>query len=270
MERRRALVIGSLIVAAVALVLLLVVTRNTDSRTARVATADSATTTAATSQLSVAPPPVTSAAPNVVATGNDGPVALAAPSSSVSAAPGESLADAIKDPDPLAARDAIAAAVARKDVSALKTLATVDLSKNGYVAAAAISGTGKLAAVASDADKHAAVKTLERWLKDETARGKTANDAIANTSIVIDALHDSGSSEAIAPLVAALDSGNEPLHLETRIVQTLDAMDARSAAPSIEKFAERLRGTPPPSDDLDKALLKEALEAAEATLAKWK
>lgn len=260
-ERRRALITGSLVVALASVALLFLLTRPDPS--IRKVPASSGPPSATTSLApTAAPMPTVAAQPASTSSAAMAP----APSSSAPPAP---LAEALKDPDPFAVREAIVAAVARKDLGALPLLATVDLSKNPYVATAAIQGTAKLATLGDDTTKHDAVKTLERWLNNETKRGKSANDAIGNTSLVVEALRDTGSKEAVAPLVAALDSAQQPLHIETKIVQTLDAMDARTAAPSIERFATRVRARTP-TDDLDKELTKEALAAAEATLAKWR
>jgi hypothetical protein len=248
--RQRALLFGSLIVAAIALGLSFVITRESPEKRAPVV---------ASSEPAVA---TTNAAPSVTT------VTMATATSSATAAPSVA-PTASASSDPFAEREAIVAAVERKDVSMLPTLAKTDLAKNGYVAAAAIDAVGKLAAIAPEPARHDAVETLKRWLKDETARGKTANDAIGNTSLIVDALKTSGSPEAAAPLIAALDAGDQPLHIETRIVQTLDAMDAKSAAPVVEKFATRVKSLTP-HEELERELQKEALEAADAALAKWR
>jgi len=169
--------------------------------------------------------------------------------------------------DPFAQREAIAASLARKDVSALPDIERVDITKNGYVAAAAIDAVGKLGAIAPEPARTEAVRTLHRWLKQESKR--TTNDAAGNVSILVDSLADTHSSEAIAPLVEALDSTTQPLHIETRIVEALVALDAKTAAPSVERFAARVRARTP-ADDFERELAKEALAAADAALAKWR
>jgi hypothetical protein len=174
------------------------------------------------------------------------------------------LEEALHGTDPWATRDAIVAAVDAKDFSALPVLEKVDLSKDGFVSAATIQGVGKLGAIADAPAKHDAVQTLNRWLRDETKRGTP--DAIGNASIAIDALHDASGTESADALVAALDSASEPLHLETRIVQALDAMHAQSAISAITRFEARVRMRTP-SDDLETALITEAIAAAETALA---
>lgn len=69
--------------------------------------------------------------------------------------------------------------------------------------------------------------------------------AVGNVSIVIDALESTKSSEAIAPLIAALDSGKQPLHIETRIVDALIALRATGATASVERFAAPRLGDAP-------------------------
>lgn len=215
----------------------------------------------------IVPAATPSAAPSVQA-----PTATVA-SASASSAPivGDAaegtLDEAMKSNDPFVRRTAIEAALARKDVSALPTIARVDLTENGYVAASAIDATGKLAALAPDAEKRDAVRTLKGWLEQESKR--KSRDAMGNTSILVDSLADTQSPEAIAPLVAALDSATLPLHIETRIVEALAALNAKQAAPSVEKFVARVTALKP-GDEMAQALAKEALETANATLAKWR
>jgi hypothetical protein len=189
---------------------------------------------------------------------------IASPTTTTKAPSPSALEEAFGGDDPLATRDAIVVAVEAKDLSALPVLEAVDLSKDGFVAAATIQGVGKLGAIADAPAKHDAVQTLTRWLRDETKRGTP--DAIGNASIAIDALHDTNTPESTDALIAALDSATEPLHLETRIVQTLDAMHAVNATSSIARFEARVR-TRTSSDDLETALIGEAIAAAETALA---
>ncbi|MGZ3478259.1 MAG: hypothetical protein ACXVCJ_27425 [Polyangiales bacterium] len=189
------------------------------------------------------------------------PVAAAATdAASPTASATEKTADALS-------REGIEAAVMAKDPSALPSIEKVDLTKDGHVAAAAIDAVGKLAAMAPEPAKKEAVRTLADWLRQESKRG--TNDAKGNVSILVDSLADTGSDEAIKPLVDALDSASYPLHIETRIVQSLERLDAKSAAPSVERFAARV-GKLAPTDEMEKALAKEAVDEANAALAKWK
>jgi hypothetical protein len=159
--------------------------------------------------------------------------------------------------DPFAHRAEIEAALARNDVTALPALQQIDLTRDGYVAAAAIDAVGKLAALAPNKEKRDAVATLARWLQQESKRKES--DARGNVSILVDALEDTKSPDAIAPLVAALDSATHPLHVETRIVEALKSLGDKSGA--IQRFAKRVAAMQP-QDDFEKALVAEALEAA--------
>ncbi len=199
-----------------------------------------------------APPPSPLDDEDSVATSDD-----AAPSS---------FDEAMAATDPFVRRDAIEKAIARKDVSALPKIQAVDLTQDGYVAASAIDAVGKLGAIASPAAKTDAVRTLDKWLKQESKRA--APEALGNASIAVDALADTKSNEAIAPLVSALDGASLPLHIETRNVQALDSLDAKSAAPSVARFAARVSKLTP-ADDFEKALAAEALQAANDALTKW-
>lgn len=212
-----------------------------------------------------APPVVEKPAVAATTVASTSAVPAAAPA--VADAAASALEEAMKSPDPFVRRSAIESALARKDTSALPTIARVDLTENGYVAASAIDATGKLAALASEPEKRDAVRTLKGWLEQESKR--KSRDAMGNTSILVDSLADTQSPEAIPPLVAALDSASLPLHIETRIVEALAALDAKQAAPSVERFVARVTALKP-SDEMQQALAKEALETANATLAKWR
>ncbi len=231
--------------AVVAIAMLIVALRTeTTSSTVPQAHAEEVATTAA-----APPPPVVTApvaAPSVVATGG---------ASATTPAP---LAN-----DPNARREEIEAIAARGDVSALPELMKTDLTADGYVAAAAIIAVGKLAAIAPEKEKREAVAQLGKWLRDESKR-----KALGNVSITVDALQDSKSDAAIAPLVAALDAG-QPLHIETRIVEALTSLDATSAAPSVERWMGRVKAMHP-QDDFEKELAAEALVAGGAALKKWR
>lgn len=210
------------------------------------------------------PPPVVTNAPLAPTTAEDDLAAPAAPEAGDAA--GSSFAEAMASSDPFERRDAIEKAIARKDVSALPAIMAVDLTQNGYVAASAIDAVGKLGALAEPAARSEAVKTLDRWLRQESKRN--AQEALGNASIAVDALAETKSAEAVAPLVSALDAATLPLHIETRIVESLDALGAKSAAPSVARFAARVSALKP-ADDFEAALATEALAAANAALAKW-
>jgi hypothetical protein len=168
--------------------------------------------------------------------------------------------------DRFAQREAIEAALAQKDVSALPALEQTDLAADGYVAASAIDAVGKLAAIAPEPAKGDAVRTLARWLDQESKR-KT-NDAAGNVAILVESLADTKSKDAIAPLAAALDAADYPLSVQTSMVQSLDGLDARTAEPSVARFLARVQAMKP-ADDLERELTKEAATIAQAVLAKW-
>ncbi len=195
------------------------------------------------------------------------PTAVSASASPSTDAAPLSFAEAMQASDPFVRRAAIEAALAKRDVTALPRILQVDLTQNGYEAAAAIDATGKLAAMAPEPAKRAAVKTLGKWLKQESAR--TSNDAKGNVPIAVEALGDTKSSDAIAPLVEMLDSASQPLNVETLIVDQLQTLNARSATASVERFVVRVRAKQP-QDQLERDLIDEALAAANAALAKWR
>lgn len=203
-----------------------------------------------------APTPVTSAHA-AEATPVAAPVATTTPTTAAASPVVVAAPPAAPAYDPFAHREEIEAAIARGDVSVLPALQQIDLTRDGYVAAAAIDGVGKLAALAPEKEKREAVRTLDKWLQQESKR-KTS-DARGNVSILVDALEDTKSPDAIAPLVAALDTATHPLHIETRMVQALKALGSQT--PAIQRFAARVAAMQP-LDDFEKALVAEALEAA--------
>lgn len=264
MERRRAVLfaVGSIlaILGAIAIVFVVLARdRREKNEPLHAQVTAVATESASASTLGTPPFPIVSALP-----------AGGAPGSSIAASIDAASAkadDAMHSADPFVQREAIEASLARKDVGALPAIEALDLTKNGYVAAAAIDAVGKLGAMAPEPARREAVRTLDRWLKQESKR--KANDSIGNVSIAVDALSDTRSSDAIAPLVEALDSATQPIHIETKIVAALVSLDARTAAPSVERFAARVRARES-HDDLERELAKEALSAAETALAKWR
>ena len=168
--------------------------------------------------------------------------------------------------DPFVRRAAIERAVLQGDTSVLARLQAVDLSVNGYEAAAAIDGVGKLAALLPEPERKGPVATLARWLAQETRRD--APGAMGNALTIIESLGDTKSKDAVAPLVQALDSEKLPLNVETTIVQVLTDLDAREAAASVGRFKDRISKRTG-QDDLERALLTEAAQAAQAALSKW-
>ncbi len=197
-------------------------------------------------------------------------IASTAPLAPASAHSG-ALVVALASTDPFVRRKAIDDAVAAKDVGALAELYRVDLAANGYVAAAAIDGVGKLAALLPMAERKEAIRTLDRWLRAESVRD--AKEAVGNASIAVDALGETKSKDAVTPLMDALDGGKLPLHVQTRIVQVLDTLDDPRAAPSVQRFLVRVEAEAKKltdaSDALERELLTEAKAAADAVLARW-
>ncbi len=216
------------------------------------------------------PSPVTTAnaaevAPTVAQ--QPAPPPVAAPPPAVEAAiPSSSAAPSAPPDDAFAHRAEIEAAAARGDWTVLPALQKIDLTTNGYVAAAAIDAVGKLAALAPEKEKREAARTLDGWLKQESKR--KAPEALGNVSICVDALQNTKSDAAIAPLVSALDSASLPLHIETRIVEALTALNATTSGASVERFVARVRSMQP-RDDFEKELVSEALATADAALKKW-
>ena len=108
---------------------------------------------------------------------------------------------------------------------------------------------------------------MSRWFREERARDGA--DAAGNTTMLIDALADTGRREAVDALVAALDEHALPLANETLIVQRLGELRQGVAKPGIMRFQARVatQSVQPAADDLDEQLRTEALAAARGALA---
>jgi hypothetical protein len=161
--------------------------------------------------------------------------------------------------------DTIEAAVATRSFGAIPWLSAVDISGDGYVAAAAIRALGNLATDAPKAERALAVGALAGWLTKVRALGE---EGLGNVSLIVDALGDTGALEAVDPLVSALDSGTLPIYIETRIVESLAAIGAPSALGAIQRFAARLEALGEASTPFDAELRAEARAAALAYLAR--
>lgn len=154
----------------------------------------------------------------------------------------------------------IEAAVDANDTPALAWLTKRNLDSDPETTSVTIRAVGHLAASARRDDKDAAARTLGRWLREET--GKEGTFARGNVSLLTDALADCGSTEAVAPLVSALDASTLPLHAETRMVEALAALGDPRSANAIERFAARVDGLPIPSDDTFAAELHHEAQVA--------
>jgi hypothetical protein len=207
--------------------------------------------------LSIAMLPSRAATPIAAPIATVAPTAVTAqPTTTTTIAPKPTVASTPVPYDRFAHREQIENA----DLAALQA---VDITKDGYVAASAIARLGKLAAAAPIKEQRDAIRTLDLWLRQESKRG--AQESIGNVSIIVDALEETKSNEAIAPLVSALDSMTLPLHIETRIVEALTTLQAKSAVSSIERFKKRVAGTTP-GDDFEKELTAEAMATADNAL----
>lgn len=257
-----------LVAGVVALAAVVVVVRRGD----RPGPAPTGTATVATTTATTAPAAPTTA---VGAPQGGAPEAGGLPPSpaaaAASSAPG-ALAVALASPDPFVRRKAVEDAVTAKDVGALAQLYGVDLAANGYVAAAAIDGVGKLAALLPVAERKEPIRVLDKWLRAESVRD--AKEALGNATIAVEALGDTKSKDAVQPLMDALDGARVPLALQTRIVEVLGELDDPRAAPAVQRFLARVEAEAQRLGDggtsLEQELVKEARAAGQAVLAKWK
>lgn len=197
--------------------------------------------------------PVTAPAPAAGASPTDdapGPVAV--------------LKTALAEGDDLELVVAVEAAVEAHATDALPTLSSVDLARAPHSAPAVIQGIASLAKAAGPRERKEAAATLARWFRAE--RSREGLDAAGNTSVLIDALADTGHREAVDALVAALDEHSLPLHNETLVVQRLAELRQTSARAGIARFQARVAALPP-TEGIDEELRHEAIAAAREALA---
>jgi hypothetical protein len=172
-------------------------------------------------------------------------------------------------PPPNATRtrlERIEAAVEANDTSALVWLRGVNLDAEPQQTSVVIRAVGHLAATASRDEREASARTLARWLTEERAKDTTF--ARGNVSLLVDALADSGSLEAVPSLIAALDSKSLPLHVETRVVGALSALGDHHGSDAVERFLARVNALPEADDAFAAELRAEAQAAAKEAVAR--
>ncbi|MBS2018411.1 MAG: hypothetical protein JST00_36435 [Deltaproteobacteria bacterium] len=166
--------------------------------------------------------------------------------------------------DDLATRiGAVERAKRTTDVATLSDLVKVDIARDPDVAPTVIHTVSLLGASGDEAKRGEASSALTRWLHQETKRD--APDAPGNVSNLVEALGDLGGRDAVDALVASLDRGELPLHVQTLAVQKLGECGDTRARPAVERFEARTRALPP-GEGIEAELRTEALDAARQTL----
>lgn len=154
---------------------------------------------------------------------------------------------------------------ARGDVTdAITTVGATRLDTDGYVAAQAIRVLVKLSLRANASELGWIADRLAWWLEGERARSRSASDALGNVSILVEELAQVRHPHATAALVAALEAADLPLHIETRIVESLHVHAAPETLRAVEGFYERIPA-PAGNDPFDDALRREARQVATST-----
>jgi len=154
--------------------------------------------------------------------------------------------------------------VAAGAVEALPKLQTIDVRRDAYLAGPVLRGIGHLASVAEPKARDEAARHLGSVFRREAEEASRVS--LGNALIAIDALADTRSQAAIAPLLAELERAQLPLSAQTLIVQSLSALDAKSATTAIAQFAERVKTLAPTEDSFEAGLRQEALAAVAEAL----
>ncbi|MEZ4261864.1 MAG: hypothetical protein R3B36_22475 [Polyangiaceae bacterium] len=176
----------------------------------------------------------------------------------------ESLADTLRAGDTGASIAAIEAAAERGDVGALRDLERIDPDRDPYVTSVAVRAIAHIAAAAPSVERDGAARTLGRWLGDASRKQDAASRGHA--SLLVDALADTGSRDAVAPLAALLDRADVPLHVRVRAVESLSALGDARGRPAVERFSAALAALEPSDDALDQELREEATRAVARAL----
>ena len=171
---------------------------------------------------------------------------------------------AVEADDTTAALAAIDKMMRRQDPNALEQLSATNMAGDGYVAAKAIKAVAELGASGDAAQRERAAHRLATWFDSE--RKREAPEALGNVSILAEEMGNVRSKRATESLVKALDDGTLPLHVETRIVQSLAQNGASESIPALKRFADRIPN-PTGADKLDDALRSEARAAVAAATA---
>lgn len=169
-------------------------------------------------------------------------------------------------PDPRTVALAAIAAAANGDVStAVTRIGETDLAADGYVAAKAIRTLARLASRATDSDRARVGARLASWLEAE--RRRPSPDALGNVSILAEELGKVPDPSAARALLSALEGGDLPLHIESRIVVSLGELGDPLAVTAVERFRARVPA-PTGDDAFEDALRREAIEIADTARAR--
>jgi hypothetical protein len=160
--------------------------------------------------------------------------------------------------------DALRTAAELRTVQALPDLLALDITRDPEVAPTVFQVTGRLAQHADAAQRGAAVSQLSRWLQSESARDGA--DARGNVSVLVETLADFQAPEAESALVEVLQSGKQPLHVQTLAVEGLAKLGTPAAQAALTQFRTQLGQTERQGFELE--LQREAEQATDRALAR--
>lgn len=142
------------------------------------------------------------------------------------------LISSLTSEDEIVVAEAARALIARGATEAIDPLARIDLSRAAGSGLSVIDALGKLAAVASDADRGVAVDRLVAMLAEEKRRG--ARESAGNLIQIYEALGQTGDPRAAAPLEAELLDADVPRAPKVVIVASLVQLEQRSSRSALE------------------------------------
>ncbi|MBL9023554.1 MAG: hypothetical protein JNL21_15270 [Myxococcales bacterium] len=142
------------------------------------------------------------------------------------------LISSLTSEDEIVVAEAARALIARGATEAIEPLARIDLSRAAGSGLSIIDALGKLAAVASEADRGVAVDRLVAMLAEEKRRG--ARESAGNLIQIYEALGQTGDPRAAAPLEAELLDADVPRAPKVVIVASLVQLEQRSSRSALE------------------------------------
>jgi hypothetical protein len=153
--------------------------------------------------------------------------------------------------------------VARGALSALPALVELDIVARPWAAPSAIYAMGHIAAKADPEDRTNTVDHLLALLASEKRR--PSPEALANLLHIYEALGHTGDPRAIAPLEAELVDRSVATAPKVIVVQALVALAARQSKPTLERVANELAPTAT-GDDFEAAVRRDLLAAIREAL----
>lgn len=169
-----------------------------------------------------------------------------------------SLVPTLEGDDALAAEAALGTMVREHRAAEFAQLLDTDLARIPEAASGVIQAVAAYAARGTASEQTQAVRTLGRWLSEDT--GRPGVYAAANMPTLVEALAEVGGTGAREALVSLLESGKAELSVETLAVQKLAPVGVASERAAVTHFLDRVRSLPE-AQGIERELQAEAIEA---------